>query len=46
MDGTQLELLTPFADQRFEQLDEDTQQWRHVPDLPELVLEVTPASAP
>jgi hypothetical protein len=42
-DGTLLELFTPLVAQRFERLDEDHQQWRHVNALPELAIEVTPA---
>ena len=42
-DGALLELLSPLAAQRFERLDEDHQQWRHVSSLPELDIEVTEA---
>ena len=36
--------LTPFTAQRYERIDKDVFQWRHVAVLPELTIDVTPVA--
>jgi hypothetical protein len=41
LDGTVLKLVTPWVAQRYEEIEEDDFQWRHVAVLPELSIEVS-----
>jgi hypothetical protein len=42
-DGT-IELLTPFVAERYEQLDEDSFEWRHLPAMTELMIQARAVS--